>query len=140
MKGTTWRASLCVAAAMAVAACSSSQKAQEPEWQQGETPKEQKSALSPGGAKLYLQKGVTTQAQVTEVFGPPDLVTHKDDMQIWTYDKTSYDYEKRSDYVTAIFIGAGGDRVRSSSRSTMLIVYFDTNDRVVDYRLSSIKY
>ena len=106
-------------AILGASGCGSSQKSEEPDWQQGEKPKEQKSALSPGGAKLYLVKGQTTQAQVTEVFGPPDLVTHKDDMQIWTYDKTSYDYEKRSDYVTAIFIGAGGDRVRSSSRSTM---------------------
>src|SRR4051812_15970306 len=99
-----------------------------------------RSGLTPGNVKLNIVKGQTTQAQVQEAFGPPDLVTHRDNQEIWTYDKTSYDYEKRSDYLTVIFAGAGGDRVRSSSRSTMLIVYFDSRDIVTDYRLSAIKY
>lgn len=98
------------------------------------------SGLTPGGVKLNLAKGKTTQAEVIQAFGTPDLVTHKDGQQIWTYDKTSYDYEKRSDYLTVIFAGQGGDRVRSSSRSTILIVYFDERDVVTDYRLSAIKY
>jgi hypothetical protein len=96
--------------------------------------------LTPGNVKLNLVKGQTSQAQVQEAFGPPDLVTHKDSQQIWTYDKTSFDYEKRSDYATAIFFGQGGDRVRSSSRSTMLIIYFDDKDVVTDYKLSALKY
>ncbi len=98
------------------------------------------SGLTPGNVKLTLVKDKTTQAEVQQAFGPPDLVTHKDNQQIWTYDKTSFDYEKRSDYATAIFFGQGGDRVRSSSRSTMLIVYFNDKDIVTDYRLSAIKY
>ncbi len=98
------------------------------------------SALTPGGVKLNLVKDKTTQAEVQEAFGPPDLVTHKDGQQIWTYDKTNFDYEKRSDYATLILIGQGGDRVRSSSKSTMLIVYFNDKDIVTDYRLSAIKY
>jgi hypothetical protein len=98
------------------------------------------SALTPGGAKLTLVKGQTTQAQVQEAFGTPDLVTHKDDQQIWTYDKTSYEYERWSEYATAIFIGQSGDRVRSSSKSTLLIVYFNDKDIVTGYRLSAIKY
>src|SRR5262245_37328259 len=100
----------------------------------------QKSALTPGGVKLVLTKGKTSQAEVQEAFGTPDLVTNKDGQEIWTYDKTTYDYERRSDYATAIFIGQSGDRVRSSSKSTLLMVYFDSKDIVVDYRLSAIKY
>ena len=87
------------------------------------------SNLTPGMVKMKLVKGQTRQAEVLEVFGPPDQVTHKDDQQVWTYDKTSYDYEKRSDYVTVLLAGAGGDRVRSTSKSTMLIVYFDKAGR-----------
>jgi hypothetical protein len=97
-------------------------------------------ALTPGGVKLNLVKDQTSQAEVQEAFGPPDLVTHKDGQQIWTYDKTNFDWEKRSDYATLILIGQGGDRVRSSSRSTLLIVYFNDKDIVTDYRLSAIKY
>jgi hypothetical protein len=100
----------------------------------------QKGALTAGGVKLTLTKGKTTQLEVQEAFGMPDLVTHKDDQEIWTYDKTSYEYEKHSDYATLIFIGQSGDRVRSSSKSTLLIVYFDSKDVVTDYRLSAIKY
>lgn len=106
----------------------------------GDEPAARSSALTPGGVKLNLVKGQTTQAEVVQAFGTPDLVTHKDDQQIWTYDKTTYDYEKRSDYATLILIGQGGDRVRSTSRSTLLIVYFDNRDIVTDYRLSAIKY
>jgi hypothetical protein len=98
------------------------------------------SALTPGGVKLTLVNGQTTQAQVQEAFGTPDLVTHKDGQEIWTYDKTTYDYERRSDYATAIFFGQSGDRVRSSSKSTLLIIYFNDKDIVVDHRLSAIKY
>jgi hypothetical protein len=98
------------------------------------------SNLTPGVVKMTIQKGKTTQNEILETFGPPDLVTHKDGADVWTYDKTNYDYEKRSDYLTVLLAGTGGDRVRSSSRSTMLIVYFDGHDVVSDYRLSAIKY
>ena len=112
---------------------------------QSQQPKEEpvpakQSALTPGGVKMTLVKGQTTQQQVVETFGTPDLVTHNGDQWIWTYDKTSYEYERRSDYATAIFIGTSGDRVRSSSKSTLLIIYFNDKDIVTDFRMSAIKY
>jgi len=124
-------ASLTAASAL-LGACQNQQK-------QDDIPTKQ-AALTPGGVKLNLVKDQTSQAEVQEAFGPPDLVTHKDGQQIWTYDKTNFDWEKRSDYATLILIGQGGDRVRSSSRSTLLIVYFNDKDIVTDYRLSAIKY
>lgn len=99
-----------------------------------------KSSLTPGVVKLKIVKGATKQAEILEVFGSPDMVTHKDDQQIWTYDKTSYDYEKQSGYLTVLLAGTGGDRVRSSSKSTILIIYFDSHDTVIDYRLNSTKF
>jgi hypothetical protein len=98
------------------------------------------SALTPGEVKRTIVKGETSQAECIEVFGSPDLVTHRDGMQIWTYDKTSYDYHKESGYFTVILAGTGGDRIRSTSRSTMLILYFDEQDIVQDYRLSAVKF
>lgn len=103
-------------------------------------PDARSSALTPGGVKMTIVKGKTTQADCMEAFGTPDLITHRDGRYIWTYDKTTYDYEKRSDYLTVIFAGSGGDRVRSSSSSTMLIIYFDENEVVQDYRLSAVKF
>lgn len=100
----------------------------------------QSSNLTPGVVKMKIVKGQTSQTEIVETFGPPDLVTHKDDQDVWTYDKTSYDYHKESGYLTVIFAGIGGDKVRSNSKSTMLIVYFDKNDVVSDYRLSAVKF
>jgi len=129
-----WRGCVILGAAATSLApgCVSSQKSEDPD--------ATKSALSPGGVKLNLEKGKTKQQDVLIAFGTPDLVTHKDGQEIWTYDKTTYEYEKRSDYATLILIGQGGDRVRSTSRSTLLIVYFDDHETVIDYRLSAVKY
>jgi len=91
-------------------------------------------------AKKTIVKGTTTQAEVTEVFGPPDLVTHRDGIEIWTYDKIRYDVQSSGGYLTILIAGASSSRTTSSSVSTMLIVYFDSHDVVTDYRLSTVKF
>lgn len=98
------------------------------------------SNLTAGMTKKTIRKGVTTQAEVVEVFGPPDLVTHKDDMQVWTYDKISNRIETSSGYFNVLIAGVGSKRATSSSTSTMLIIYFDSHDVVQDYRLSVVKF
>lgn len=98
------------------------------------------SNLTPGMAKRTMVKGQTTQAEVLEVFGPPDLVTHRDGLEIWTYDKTRYDVQSSGGYFTILIAGAASQRVTSSSVSTMLIVYFDENDVMRDYRLNTVKF
>ena len=95
------------------------------------------SNLTPGMVKTTIVKGKTLQAEVIEVFGPPDLVTHRDNLQIWTYDKIAYDIETTGGTVT---IFRQGTRTRSSSTSTMLILYFDEHDIVQDYRMNTIRY
>ena len=98
------------------------------------------SNLTAGMAKKTIVKGQTVQAEVMEIFGPPDLVTHKDNMQVWTYDKIRYDVESSDGYLNVLVAGIGGGKSRSSSTSTMLIVYFDSNDKVVDYRMSVTRF
>lgn len=122
------RASFVALIALSVAGCVTS------------TGSDQNGPLTAGNVKMTIVKGQTTQTQVLETFGPPDLVTHKDSQDVWTYDKTTYDYQARSGYLTVLFAGTSGDRVQSSSRSTMLIIYFDGHDVVSDYRLSALKY
>ena len=75
-----------------------------------------------------------------EIFGPPDLLTHKDDMQIWTYDKIRYDIESSGNYFNVLIYGRSSNRARSSSTSTMLIIYFDNNDIVKDYRMNVTRF
>ena len=98
------------------------------------------SNLTPGMAKMTIAKGRTTQAQVMEVFGPPDLVTHRDDLQIWTYDKIRYDVESSSGFLYVLLAGKAGQSRRSASTSTMLIVYFDSNDVVREYRMNTTRF
>ncbi len=95
------------------------------------------SNLTAGMAKITIQKGVTSQAEVMEVFGPPDLVTHRDGQQIWTYDKISYEYESSGGRVSLF---RSGSRFRSSSVSTMMILYFSEDDIVRDYRMSVVRF
>jgi len=98
------------------------------------------SNLTPGMAKVTIVKGQTKQSKIVEVFGPPDLVTHKDDMQIWTYEKIHNEIQSRGGYFTVLLAGGDSRRTVSSSTSTMLIVYFDSTDTVTDYRLSVVHY
>jgi len=115
-------------------------------------PPPSESNLTAGMVKLKIIKGETVQADVLEVFGPPDMVTHRDGLRIWTYDKIRYDVETRS-YGLAILVGGGGGsvgagaggsassrRTTSSSTSTMLIIYFDEKDLVRDYRLQVTRF
>src|SRR5438874_5287753 len=71
------------------------------------------SNLTAGMAKKTIVKGQTKQADVMEVFGPPDLVTHRDNMQIWTYDKIHYDVSSSGGYLTVLVAGTGGSSARS---------------------------
>ncbi len=36
-----------------------------------------------------IQKGKTTQAEIMEIFGPPDMVTRSGSGEMWGYDKVS---------------------------------------------------
>ena len=110
------------------------------------------SALTPGAAKKNIVPGQTTQAEVIEVFGTPNVITRKDGGEMWVYDKVS------SKQTSAAF-GAGGlgagwgssgfgggglaGGVGSTERSettVMLIIYFDQNDVVKDYKMSQTKF
>ena len=110
------------------------------------------SALTPGAAKKYISRGETTQAEVIEVFGTPNVITQKAGGEMWVYDKVS------SKTTSAAFGGGGfgggggnsgigggalGGGVSSTERSettVMLIIYYDENDVVRDYKMSQTKF
>ena len=62
-------------------------------------------ALTAGMVKKTVAKGRTTQTEGLEIFGPPDLLTHQDGNEVWTYDKTTYDIERTSGYFTVLLAG-----------------------------------
>ena len=110
------------------------------------------SAVTPGAAKKYVQIGQTTQAEIVEVFGTPNVITRKDGGEMWVWDKVS------SKTTSAGFGGGGlgggwghsgfggggiGGGVGSTERSettVMLIIYFDKNDVVRDYKITQTKF
>lgn len=110
------------------------------------------SPLTPGAAKKHLEIGVTTQAEVIEIFGTPNIITRKEGDEMWVYDKISSRTASSSlgggglggGWGSSGFGGgglAGGASSTERSETTMmLIVYFDPNDVVKDYKLSQTKF
>lgn len=96
--------------------------------------------LTPGATKAYIYPGRTTQAEMTEIFGPPDLMTRKEGKDVWTYERFSYQASRSDGFLTIFIAGKSTSQQSVSSRSVMLIVYFDENDIVADYRLSSSRF
>ena len=97
-------------------------------------------ALTAGSVEMSVIKGQTTQTEVLEMFGPPDILSHRDGRDVWTYDKTSYDIEQSSNYFTVIVVGGDRKKTRSTSTSSMVILYFDANEVVEDYSLNIVRY
>ncbi len=97
-------------------------------------------ALTAGMVEMTVVKGRTTQTEVIEAFGPPDILSHKDGREVWTYDKTTFEIEQSSNYFTVIVVGGDRKKSRSTSISSMVILYFDSNEVVEDYRLNIVRY
>jgi hypothetical protein len=62
------------------------------------------SALTPGMIGKNIQKGKTTQAEIMEIFGPPDMITKSGSGEMWGYDKVSREVAEAS---TGARVGAG---------------------------------
>jgi len=112
----------------------------------------QSSAITPGGTKKHIHPGVTTQAEIIEIFGTPNVITRKDASEMWVYDKVSSRQTSAVFGIGGVGGGAGtgglgggglGGGVGSTERSettVMLIVYFNENDVVRDYKISQTKF
>lgn len=125
----------------------------------------QRSNLTPGMVKKYVKKGETTQAEVLQVFGPPNIVaTDQQGRDVWTYDVQSTSYtsaqtSKSGGGGLAVgsgamagnvpiggVAGAGGGGGRStstgqvSSTTFTLMITFSGNQVVEDYRMLSTQF
>ena len=100
----------------------------------------QKSNLTAGMAKQKIIKGVTTQNELLEVFGAPNIITqNKSGSEVWTYDKVSIDKSFEEGYWNVIVGGASGGQSSTTSKTFTLMIEFDANNVVKDfsYRASS---
>ena len=126
------------------------------------------SALTPGMVKKHLIVKKTTQAEILEMFGPPDMVTKSGSGEMWGYDKVSREVAQAA-VGSGSTIGAGGlglvgggaggalggilggiggtygqsaqqSRRTESTTTFFMLIYFDDKNVVTDYKLSATKF
>ena len=108
--------------------------------------------MSAGTAKLFLEKNKTSQTQVLEAFGGPNIVAgDADGNETWTYDRMSYEVSSKAG--GGIAGGAGiigttpvggllwgaASKSSSSSRTMTLFLYWE-NAVLVDFKYRSASF
>ncbi|WP_423909915.1 hypothetical protein [Candidatus Spongiihabitans sp.] len=99
----------------------------------------QNSALTQGNVQLTMAVGETTKAEVLETFGAPNITTRDGaGREVWTYQRAAQVSQSsaQSGYWTLILVGQSSQvsGFESSSRMMTLIIKFDENDVVNDFR------
>lgn len=89
----------------------------------------EKNRLTTGQVQLNLRKNETTQTEVLESFGAPNLVTtNSEGEEVWTYQRnaTVVNTNNSSAYGTVIFFGGStrSSGLEQSSRTMTLIIKF----------------
>ena len=98
----------------------------------------QQGNLTPGMAKTKIIKGQTTQNEILQVFGAPNIVTkNKSGNEVWTYDKVSVETGTSDVYGTLLIVGGAGSRSSTSARTFTLMIEFDEKDVVKDFSYRS---
>ena len=97
------------------------------------------SQLTQGNVQLNLQVGSTTKADVLESFRAPNITTRDGSgREVWTYQRHAQVTQKssQSNYWTVIFVGGSEEAAgfESSSRMITLIIKFDAQDLVADFK------
>ena len=99
----------------------------------------QGSNLTPGMAKTKITNGVTTQSEILEVFGAPNIITkNKSGNEVWTYDKVAMDKSNKEGSWTILLAGESSGNQTTSTKTFTLMLEFDDDDIVKDssYRAS----
>ncbi len=95
------------------------------------------SNLTFGMVKSQIEKGKTTQTEILQLFGSPNMVTkNKSNDEVWSYNRMSV--VQKGGQTNFLF----GQRasVSSSNKSFDLIITFDKTDIVKDYSVISTNY
>lgn len=105
----------------------------------------QKSNLSVGTIKKGIVEDKTTQTEILEMFGSPNLITTgSDGSEVWSYNKSSYDdasSSKNSGLWILLASSSNSSVVSTTSTSSLdLIIKFNKNQTVKEYKVISSKY
>ena len=94
----------------------------------------QKSNLTFGTVKSQIVKGKTTQTEILQLFGAPNLVTkNKSNNEVWSYNRMTT--TTKGGYSS--FIDGERASVSTSNQSFDLIIIFNFDDIVQDYSVVS---
>ena len=117
-------------------------------------PNQLPNTLTQGMVQMTLKVGETTQYNVLETFGGPNVSTlDGEGREVWVYDRhATVSYDKSSGFSIGMLLGAGGGSVaggggfgfgssksksEQSSRTMTLIIKFGPDKRVVDFKSRS---
>lgn len=126
----TRRSIFAVMAALSISACTAN----------GPGPVDQRnSALTQGNVQMNMKVGETTKANVLEVFGAPNITTRDaSGSEVWSYQRHARvsQSSSSSNFWTILLVGGGSSAAgfSESSRTMTLIIKFDDNDVVSDFR------
>jgi hypothetical protein len=102
----------------------------------------QKSNLTVEVVKTQIIKGKTTQAEILNIFGAPNIIKiNSSNNEVWNYNRMSFKSVTRN--VNNILLYWFGRSEKSKAMSTAttksfdLIIIFDDNDVVIDYSVIS---
>jgi len=117
------------------------------------SPPRQGSHLTFGMVKKHVIKSETSQEEVLRLFGAPNIITQQSGKhETWTYEKVAYD---ASEHSGGVGVGAGGivgttllggvgsfssSKSSSGTRTMTLMIYFDKNEKVIDYSMMETHY
>lgn len=113
-----------------------------------ETPQpltQRNSQLTQGNVQMNLIVGQTTKAEVLEKFGGPNITARDGSgREVWTYQRAAQvsQSSSKSGYWTIILAGQSSrsSGFESSSSMITLIIKFDQNDVVKDFRSRTSKF
>ena len=97
------------------------------------------SELTQGMVQMNLEVGKTTKAEVVETFGAPNITTRDGNgNEVWTYQRQAQVNQSSSNsgFIFVIIAGksSSASGFESSSRMMTLIIKFDNEDIVTDFK------
>jgi outer membrane protein assembly factor BamE (lipoprotein component of BamABCDE complex) len=94
------------------------------------------SALTQGNVQMNLEVGKTSKSTVLEKFGAPNITTRDGSgREVWTYQRAGQVSQVNSGYGVLFYANSAG--FENTSRMITLIIKFDENDIISDFRSRS---
>lgn len=97
------------------------------------------SDFTQGNIQMKLKIGETLKSDVLEDFGAPNITTRDGSgFEVWTYQRSSQLFEQKKDdqgfWLLLFSNNNTKNKSSSSSKMTTIIMKFDENDKLYDYR------